>query len=578
MAAKSTPPAHRQRAASRWPRVTTIGVVAVLVFWLVACYRFNTLGGALGGFDNDHFLQLALAKQVESGEQPLRDFLDGAQGARPALTYELSALAQRALGDNLRSEAVLTVLGVAAAALVTFVAGTYVAPWPVALVTAVLSSLLSPKLYGYPKVLVLAVACLLIVQYARAPGWWRVASMSAWTAVGFLFRHDYAVYCGAGCVIALALAGPALWWKRLGRVASYGALTLVLLGPSLYWVEQHAGLVTYLTNGMAMGRRDAQRTSIAWPVPSIDITQTVTANVEREENTQAWLYYLFIAVAWLGPGLALARLRRGIATDVRDVPMLAVGVMTVLLTFYFLRGSLEARFGDMGPPLAVLSAWLLTMSAEGAHRPWLRRLTSAAVAALLLGVTAKAIWVLQSGRTELLRSGLLKSPVAVVVQGYRVSQQLAGMPDSLRGQDVSSPSGRAAFYLHECTRPTDRIMVVSYAPEVGGLSDRRFGGGRAMFQPGFFDEERYSRYLLDRLGRQSVPLVLAEDEPYYAGFPLLVDYLRQAYTEQGRIEIDGGRRLRVLARRGVPSRPFGPAGLPCFASAGIPPEGLTQLR
>ena len=84
----------------------------MLVFWLVVCYRFNTLGGALGGFDNDHFLQLALAKQVEAGEQPLRDFLDAVQGARPALTYELSALAQRVLGDNLRSEAMLTVAGV----------------------------------------------------------------------------------------------------------------------------------------------------------------------------------------------------------------------------------------------------------------------------------------------------------------------------------------------------------------------------------------------------------------------------------------------------------------------------------
>ena len=55
---------------------------------------------------------------------------------------------------------------------------------------------------------------------------------------------------------------------------------------------------------MAMGRRDAERTAIGWPVPSIDVTGTVAANFGREENTQAWLYYVFIAVAWLGPALA----------------------------------------------------------------------------------------------------------------------------------------------------------------------------------------------------------------------------------------------------------------------------------
>ncbi|MGH9202187.1 MAG: hypothetical protein ACRD2A_13240, partial [Vicinamibacterales bacterium] len=63
-------------------------VLASLVFVLVALYRFNTLGGALGGFDNDHFLHFVYAKQVQAGEQPLRDFLDaGLQGARPSLTY-----------------------------------------------------------------------------------------------------------------------------------------------------------------------------------------------------------------------------------------------------------------------------------------------------------------------------------------------------------------------------------------------------------------------------------------------------------------------------------------------------------
>ena len=92
-------------------RGVVIAVVAVLLFAWVFLYRFNTLGGALGGFDNDHFLYMTIAKQVQAGEQPLRDFMDGVHGARPSLTYEFSAAAQRLFGNNLRSEAWLTVGG-----------------------------------------------------------------------------------------------------------------------------------------------------------------------------------------------------------------------------------------------------------------------------------------------------------------------------------------------------------------------------------------------------------------------------------------------------------------------------------
>ena len=183
--------ADRPRVSERLTQRLVISLVAILLFGWVFLYRFNTLGGAFGGFDNDHFLHFVYAKQVQAGEQPLRDFLDaGLQGAWPSLTYELSAAAQTYLGNNLRSEAWLTVGGVALGAAIAFIAGSMIAPWPWALATALLSALISPKLYSYPKVLVTAVASLLIVSAARLPVWPRVALKSAWTAVAFLFRHD----------------------------------------------------------------------------------------------------------------------------------------------------------------------------------------------------------------------------------------------------------------------------------------------------------------------------------------------------------------------------------------------------
>jgi hypothetical protein len=80
-----------------FPRRVVVFVVAILLFGWVFLYRFNTLGGAFGGFDNDHFLYFALAKQVQAGDQPLRDFQDAMHGAWPSLTYEFSAAAQHHL-------------------------------------------------------------------------------------------------------------------------------------------------------------------------------------------------------------------------------------------------------------------------------------------------------------------------------------------------------------------------------------------------------------------------------------------------------------------------------------------------
>jgi hypothetical protein len=563
-------------------RRIVVGVVAALLFAWVAAYRFNTLGGALGGFDNDHFLHFVLAKQIEAGEQPVRDFLDaGLQGARPSLTYELSSLGQIVLGDNFRSEAVLTVAGVAAGGAITFVAGSALAPWPFALVTAVLSALVSPKLYGYPKVLTLAVAALLVVRYAKAPSWRGVFALAVWTAVAFLFRHDYAVYCGLGAVTVLACGRPWPAARRAGAVVVFGVAAVLAIAPSLWWIESHVGIRPYLQNGLEMSRREAQRTDLAWPVPALTgLSPASAADVlAREENTQAFLYYLFLAL----PAVALVAGARGLRVRGRDAgqapALLALGVMTAALATLFLRGSLEARFGDMAPPVAVLGAALAGLAVEPGWRAPGWRVSAGAAALVLCVLSALAVWYLQDVRTELLRSGLFSSPAAVARQGARVSAELGRLPGAIRDAGAS-PSARAAAYLDACTTPADRVLVVGFAPEVLALADRRFAGGRPTVIPGFYEHPRYTRFTLRRLDGESVPLVLAEDEPYYAAFPELVERLRRDYDEGGRVPVDGDRSLRVLVRKGLASRPYGPAKWPCPAQVqpAQGPENSARMR
>ena len=89
-------------------RVALAALAAAVIGTLAFLYRFNTLGGALGGFDNDHFTRLARADALLQGQQPLRDFVDAElRGAWPALTYQSSAWAQEIGGRTLLPEAYL---------------------------------------------------------------------------------------------------------------------------------------------------------------------------------------------------------------------------------------------------------------------------------------------------------------------------------------------------------------------------------------------------------------------------------------------------------------------------------------
>ena len=160
--------------------------LSFLVFVGAFIYRFNALLGSLSGFDGDHFIFFLGSTSVARGERPLRDFVDaGLQGAWPALTYELSALAQRLGGESLLSEAILCVGAVALSAALLFRAAASVAGiWASAVVT-LLSVATSTRLYGYHKVLVSSVAVALLLRYARAPSIGNLCLMAVWSAAAF---------------------------------------------------------------------------------------------------------------------------------------------------------------------------------------------------------------------------------------------------------------------------------------------------------------------------------------------------------------------------------------------------------
>jgi hypothetical protein len=551
----------RPRISEPLRRHLLISVAAILLFGWVFLYRFNTLGGAFGGFDNDHFLYFALAKQVQAGEQPLRDFQDAMHGARPSLTYELSAAAQRYLGNNLRSEALLTVAGVALGTAVGFLAGTLLAAWPWAVITAFLSALLAPKLYGYPKVLVMAVAAWLIVGTRGVPSWPRITAMSVWTAAAFLFRHDYAAYCAIGCGAVLLLSGSAPWRDRLTRGVAYVVVTAILLAPSLWWIQRYGGVREYVRNALEMSRSEYSRTRIGWPVFSLEGVQSPTAFFDTDNNATVWIYYLFLGLPLLTGAIATRQYVRDGQRETGAAAIVALSLMTAALWYSFLRGNLAARFGEMGPPIAVLAAWLVSL-AVAPGRPWLYRLGTASAAFAALAVTIPCIWLLGSVTGEL-RTARLLEPQDVLERTRQASHDLADMPRALREAEASGRM-QASDYLYRCTKPTDRVIAIGYYPDVLAFSDRLFAGGRVTFVVAYYLDPRYTRAAIAKLQSQSVPIVLAGPDLDDNGYRALADYVRAHYVSAGEVVSSQGP-LRVWTRRGLNGTASGPNGLPCFA-------------
>ncbi len=543
----------------------------VIVF--TGLYRFNPLGGSNAGFDNDHFVHFAYARQVLAGEQPLRDFAAvGLKGVPPSLTFEASAAALRLFGDNLRSEALLSVGAMALAAGLTYAAAAAVAPATIAALCVLLGVFEAPKLYNYPKVLVFAATACLVVAYMRRPTRARAAGMGALLAIAFLFRHDYAVYAGAALAAAVAL-GAGLFQRAIGHLAICAVVALGLLAPSLWYVQSRQGIAAYLQDGFAISTREAAHTDLEWPrfTRVDDEGRAVAATDMRvEQNAIAALYYMHLALPAAVLLIALVMRRAPDPAGARR-SLVALSVAAVVATPFLLRGNLGARFGDIAPLTSVLAAGAIAMCVRRSSGG--RVMALVARAALVIAVVAAgamAIWTLGSVRTELDASGWSDSGEKIVKQAHRRWQELGALPAAYWTDPEATGSVRAAQYLNRCTEAGDRVLVMAYAPEVVGLSGRLFAAGLSRVIPEEFAAEAHQRIALDRWQRQSVPIVLVDDaelEEYAREFTLLDRYLRERYEIAGEIEIDGGQKLHVFARRAPgPNGTFRDTTLPCFRS------------
>ena len=544
-------------------RVTVAAVLALVVAAVAFAYRFNTLGGALGGFDDDHFAHLMRTEMLLRGEQPLRDFSDSElRGAWPSLSYELPALAQRLGGRNLLSDAYLTTAALAVAHATLFLLALDLSKrWPAALLATALAIATAPKLYNYPKVLMLALAALAIRVAVANPTIPRLGCAAVVTAVAALFRHDYGVYVAVGIITGLVLRDLADWSLMARRVGTYLGLAALCALPSAIWVQAYEGIPAFIMSALTSSQHETGRTALGWP-------QLSFATLLEDDGRIALAYYalyaslIVAAVAWTWRTLATRRLdaaERGVVAGLI--------ALSTIASVFFLRANLGQRIGDAVLPVALLGAWSVSAFSVVPNRPW--RVVAMLVPAVLLATMLWAAWGYTEAARELDTGGLSDSWAKTTRRFNAVRADLRRLPPDVWTDADATGTLRAARYVAECTGPDDYLLVAGYSPEIPVFARRRFAAGQGTVSLSFYTSEREQQRAVAYWQKQSVPIVLADYDEYEEGFvtdyPRLHDYLTAHYREAGSIAVDNQPRFRVFvetARQPVRTDPH--LGLPCF--------------
>jgi hypothetical protein len=342
-------------------------------------------------------------------------------------------------------------------------------------------------------------------------------------------------------------------------MATYAALCLLFALPSTLWVMLHGGILGYidvvLRSISSEGRRLAR-----WPI--VDL-----ASPFSESSLVAFNYYAFWALPLIAAGVLMWKSRANAANERESRDHFAFGIalvaMALVVNVFFLRANLQARFGDGSVPIALVGAWLAGASSS---RSWMSRGLARAVPTVMLALMFGAFFGINSMAHELETGGLTVSLEQTRFRFQQVTQTLRELPAA--DMHVTEGPLAASRYLSLCTMPNDRVLMGIYADEIPYFASRRIAAGQGYFGLGFLRSETDQRLALERLARQSVPVVITAfdyDREIAMNYPLLARHISARYREAGVITAAGQPYLRVfvdIMRAPTSTDPV--TGFPCF--------------
>ena len=295
----------------------------------------------------------------------------------------------------------------------------------------------------------------------------------------------------------------------------------------------------------------------------------------NEVNASVWLYYVafslpflvlaLLAADWLrgraGPGMSNAGLKMGMAA-----------AMLIVANVALLRKA--GYVADHADVAAVLAAWVLGRLLTGTRSAAIGLRT--AISATVGVVVAVSIWatIAYVHPTQIVAdTGLDGGMAGARDKALRTYRTLAASPP-IDGYAPPRTTGDRAVvrYLYECTRPNDRIWVLTDAYAIVYYAERRVF--RHIYWAMNFqaDRDRQQQTIAD-LEREQVPLIVSigGERPlqFLEGYDLVHAYAATRYTVENRVledNTDRGLAFWIVAdNRRQPTSTYELLGLPCFA-------------
>lgn len=268
--------------------------------------------------------------------------------------------------------------------------------------------------------------------------------------------------------------------------------------------------------------------------------------------------------------LLLPGLRRRLPSAVTPSALLWFVAFAVVVNFGLLREPYESRVADVIVLPAILFGILLTVLWWGTHAPlkWLLR----AVAIVMLSVAARS----------LANAGEFGDRIAWLAGDGQSLERATGAWREVAGRLVASPpsafwAGRKppvtfllAQYARRCVAPTDRVLVLWFAPELHFDADRLMAGRHLYYFAPFNRLDAEQEREVAKVTRSAPPIVFANGNNYAStadAFPRLRELIERDYVTAASFD-DEGDRFSILRRKAAPP----PAtdretGWPCYTSS-----------
>jgi hypothetical protein len=545
---------------AQWRR-RTVRITAAALGGLAFGFRLVTLSG----LSNDHYMHLAWAQQLLFGELPGRDFVDPGM----PLMYTLSAIVQHVWPGPF-SEGVLTCALLAVAASATFLVVTELTGSIAFGVAATLFEIaMEPRLYSYPKILVPAVALLLIQHYLRHPSRLRLAWLAAWTGIAVLFRHDLGVYASAGIGAALLVEHGTNWRRTMNVLMQYAVALVALMSPYVLFVQWSNGIGEHLHEAIEFAKGEAHQRFIT--PPAFPFWANGNSTSWSQMDSAVFLFYAAHALAIL----CLVLLGRSKERPTGRQPVAAAGfAMLLMYLLVVLRHPIDSRIQDVAALLAVTGAWALAESwqraktavSSGPPPSLVHRFVPLGVAVIVVAGGLVNTWILSAVPTR-----LKETRVANGVGAIKHTIEVAEKTGTVWPWERFWPAGElptAVRYLHACTTNRDAVLLTWAAPEYYYFAQRRFGAGHALFlPPDAFTTGHDQARMLERIRRDRIPVVLINEgrsDEFAKAYTDVDRYIRDAYVAVGTFKIRDGSLITVAIGRDVKSTgTYDPEGWPC---------------